>query len=132
MDLRGFVPGPLDETSYLDSVVWVIAGGESGPNARPCHPDWIRSLVEQCKVAGVPFFFKQWGEWLLSNGEEGPEIPFNWANHQERYLFLQHDGSHGTGYDGGRGEFMAKVGKAAAGRLLDGRTWDEFPEVAKP
>src|SRR5690606_3579157 len=42
---------------------WVIAGGESGPHARPSHPDWFRSLREQCAAAGVPFLFKQWGEW---------------------------------------------------------------------
>ena len=42
---------------------WVIAGGESGPNARPPHPDWFRTLRDQCADADVPFFFKQWGEW---------------------------------------------------------------------
>lgn len=42
---------------------WVIAGGESGPKARPMHPDWARSLRDQCAAAGVPFMFKQWGEW---------------------------------------------------------------------
>jgi protein gp37 len=42
---------------------WVIVGGESGPHARPMHPDWARSLRDQCAVAGVPFLFKQWGEW---------------------------------------------------------------------
>lgn len=61
--------GPID----LDKVVlneprvgrvdWVICGGESGPGARPMHPDWARSLRDQCASAGVPFFFKQWGEW---------------------------------------------------------------------
>ena len=72
---------------------WVIAGGESGPGARPMHPDWIRALRDQCQSAGVPFFFKQWG-------------------------------AHAPGPDGPR-----RVGKKAAGRLLDGRTWDEFPGV---
>ena len=43
---------------------WVIAGGESGPGARPSHPDWYRSLRDECAAAGVPFLFKQWGEWL--------------------------------------------------------------------
>src|SRR3546814_6072988 len=42
---------------------WVVAGGESGPGARPMHPDWARSLRDQCAAAGVPFLFKQWGEW---------------------------------------------------------------------
>lgn len=42
---------------------WIICGGESGSNARPMHPDWARSLRDQCAAAGVPFFFKQWGAW---------------------------------------------------------------------
>lgn len=46
---------------------WIIAGGESGRHARPCHPDWVRSVRDQCAAAGVPFFFKQWGEWLPTN-----------------------------------------------------------------
>jgi protein gp37 len=46
---------------YRDALGWVIVGGESGPGARPMHPDWARSLRDQCVAAGVPFFFKQWG-----------------------------------------------------------------------
>jgi len=45
----------------LQGIGWAIAGGESGRGARPCHPDWVRSLRDQCAAAGVPFFFKQWG-----------------------------------------------------------------------
>ncbi len=47
----------------LDGIHWVIAGGESGPHARPMHPDWASGLRDQCAAANVPFFFKQWGEW---------------------------------------------------------------------
>ncbi len=54
--------GPLDfETYGLDGIDWVICGGESGPNARPIDPQWVRDLRDQCAAAGVPFFFKQWG-----------------------------------------------------------------------
>lgn len=76
--IRGLHGWPLPHTDgpKLD---WVICGGETGPGARPIHPDWVRSLRDQCQAAGTPFFFKSWGEW-------------------------------------------------AAGRVLDGRTWDEFPE----
>jgi len=81
---------------------WVIAGGESGPKARPSHPDWFRSLRDQCVSAGVPFFFKQWGEFLPT-----PDI------------------SEGDAVVNGL--HMTRVGKRAAGRLLDGRTWDEVP-----
>lgn len=77
---------------------WVIAGGESGPGARPTHPAWARSLRDQCAEAGVPFLFKQWGEWAPA-----VDVPHE----------------------------MQRWGKKAAGRELDGRTWDEFPEVRR-
>lgn len=86
---------------------WVIVGGESGPGARPMHPDWARSLRDQCADAGVRFFFKQWGAWRESEGAEERE------NH---YL--------GAGWPP-----MVRVGKKAAGRELDGRTWDEMPAI---
>lgn len=53
---------------WLEAIDWVIVGGESGPNARPMHPDWARTLRDQCAAAGTPFFFKQWGEWLPTSG----------------------------------------------------------------
>ena len=87
---------------------WVIVGGESGPGARPMSPDWARSLRDQCEAAGVPFLFKQWGEWIPMIGQaEGVPVrektttPDGWV--------------------------MGHAGKKAAGRLLDGRTWDGFP-----
>ena len=55
--------GALDLTPWLRGIDWVICGGESGPGARPMHPDWARALRDQCAEARVPFFFKQWGEW---------------------------------------------------------------------
>ena len=94
------------------SVSWVIAGGESGPGARPMHPAWVRLLRDQCQAAGVPFFFKQWGEWAPNNLK---------SRKVKEHLFQTEPGAplHA----------MFKVGKKAAGRLLDGRTWDEMPEV---
>jgi protein gp37 len=53
--------GPIDITPWIGALQWVIVGGESGPNARPMQPEWVRSLCDQCTTAGVPFFFKQWG-----------------------------------------------------------------------
>ena len=86
---------------------WVIAGGESGHHARPMHPDWARVIRDQCQAAGVPFFFKQWGEWRPFSGDDrGRQI------HR---------------FDDEAGTWMAHVGKATAGRLLDGREWSEFP-----
>nr|WP_237705576.1 DUF5131 family protein [Chthoniobacter flavus] len=88
---------------------WVICGGESGPNARPMHPDWARSLRDQCAAAGVPFLFKQWGEW--------------------RPTFALHDFIDDDGEDFARGDFTGyeRVGKKTAGRLLDGKEHNAFP-----
>lgn len=94
---------------------WVIVGGESGPGARPMHPDWARSLRDQCQAAGVPFLFKQWGEWA-------PWDDDNWSLPDGADDVLAHDRTRLV--DGV--EFLP-VGKKAAGRLLDGRTWDEVP-----
>lgn len=100
-------------------VGWVICGGESGPNARPMHPAWPRWLREQCADAGIPFFFKQWGEW-------GEPI----ANDENRHL-VNPDGQHGrweSEFLGLTGcVLMSRVGKKAAGRLLDGVEYSEFP-----
>lgn len=112
----GFYPrGAVPNEPALD---WIIVGGESGPNARPMHPDWVRSLRDQCAAAGVSFFFKQWGEWAPHTANlEGP------------------DGSIRTTPKGGvnwssvtGGPFgVFRVGKKAAGALLDGREHREFP-----
>jgi protein gp37 len=109
-----FIPGarrPLD---------WVICGGETGPGARPMHPDWVRSLKAQCQAAGVAFFFKGWGDWLPEcqwNDEaevKKPHYSYPWNRHEWDYL---------TGKP-----VSWRVGKKAAGRLLDGREWSEFPK----
>lgn len=106
-ELRG-VHG-IEDVPRLD---WVIAGGESGPKARPMHPDWARSLRDQCAAAGVPFLFKQWGEWW-------PHDQGQWVTPAERHV--HHDDE---------GDFH-RIGKKAAGRLLDGVTHDGFPEVQR-
>ena len=85
---------------------WCIAGGESGPHAEPSHPDWFRSLRDQCKAAGVNYFFKQWGEW--APGEFG-------RLYRERSIDYM-DGIQ-----------MVKIGKRSAGRLLDGVEFNEMP-----
>jgi len=93
------------------AIDWVIVGGESGPGARPMHPDWASSLRDQCAAAGVPYLFKQWGEWspatLLDAGPAHARAE------------VHHFGDCDT----------FKVGKKAAGRLLDGRTHDGFPSA---
>lgn len=112
---------------------WVIVGGESGPKARPVHPDWIRSLRDQCQAAEVPFMFKQWGEWA-------PDMEL--VDRMRTYMRMEDDGvlrdkrtrficvtpegllKH-THSD--RDEFMTRIGKKYAGCRLDDREWKEFP-----
>lgn len=105
---------------------WVIVGGESGPGARPMHPDWARSLRDECEAAGVPFLFKQWGHWQIAsraNGHYDSDMASNSA------VWLDHDGTTAKPSSLGmtNAYAMAPVGKKAAGRLLDGRTWDGVP-----
>ncbi|MGB0971698.1 MAG: DUF5131 family protein [Mycobacterium sp.] len=108
---------------------WVIVGGESGRGARPMHPDWARSLRDQCQAAGVAYHFKQWGEWAPESGlnrSEGNGRRLHYAR-----TYLRTDGSTAVlGDTGGPGECLERVGKRRAGRELDGRTWDEWPKEA--
>jgi len=123
--------GPVDLknafafSSDSSSLDWVIVGGESGPKARPMHPDWARKVRDDCVAAGVAFFFKQVGEW-------------SWDNHPAgvRQGVVSEDGwwQDGHGYVGyGRDHpntvMLARVGKKAAGHLLDGREWREYPDA---
>jgi protein gp37 len=92
---------------------WVIAGGESGPHARPMHPEWARSLRDQCQAGSVPFFFKQWGEFA----------PIGFAGH------LHAEASRTFAGVNMGDQMMLRYGKKLSGRLLDGREWNEFPEA---
>jgi protein gp37 len=105
--------GSGHERTKLD---WVVVGGESGPGARPMHPDWAHSLRDQCAAAGVAFHFKQWGEWAPTDGDDP-----DWFKHSDR------DAIHR--FEPRGGPYAAKVGKARAGRLLDGVNHDGWPQV---
>lgn len=102
----GLWPTP-DQALRNSGLHWVIVGGEAGPGARPMHPDWARGLRDQCQAAGVPFLFKQWGEWA----------PYDRSRTDGAAL--------ATPYS--LDEPLQHFGKKAAGRQLDGRTWDETP-----
>lgn len=91
---------------------WVVVGGESGPKARPMHPEWARSLRDQCASGGVPFFFKQWGEWapgICTDDPDGRQVLLHESNGMRRA--------------------MLRTGKKAAGRLLDGMLHDGYPTL---
>lgn len=130
--------GEIDPRPYLlvpRWVDWVIAGGESGRGARPMHPTWVRSLRNHLAEAGVPFFFKQWGAWAPGEKTEGP----SWADtyqgkkiQPEQCRWMWPDGRTeplGAGRYDREAVLMNRIGKKAAGRLLDGREWNQFPEV---
>lgn len=110
---------------------WVIAGGESGPNARPMHPDWARSIRDQCQAAGVAFFFKQWGEWVPGENASGPpptrtEQTADWFD--DHWYFGRMTPKQSEELHRDDEPDVYRVGKHRAGRLLDGREWSEFPE----
>jgi len=108
---------------------WVVAGGESGPNARPMNPDWARSLRDQCKAAGVPFFFKQWGEW--APGECADTLPTRteevatYFADTWNFSTLTPKQSEETHRDDQPDVY--RLGKKAAGRKLDGVEHNEYP-----
>jgi protein gp37 len=99
---------------------WVIVGGESGPGARPMHPDWARSLRDQCAGAGVPFLFKQWGEWGPERESRGASL----GRTEGAILYVNGWSISPSGQQHGE---VRSYGKKVAGRHLDGRTHDGFP-----
>ena len=137
--------GPLRNLP-LDGIHWVIAGGESGPGARPMHPDWVREIRDQCVSAGVPFFFKQWGQWWpigpvyenFNNPDDDHDDVMDAVLEAEdrrqevRWLSL---GGETEGLDvphqpPPRSWYVVRLSKKVAGRDLDEKTWDEMPTQA--
>jgi protein gp37 len=103
---------------------WVIVGGESGAHARPMHPDWVRSLRDQCAAAQTPFLFKQWGEWCPAS----IHLAKPGCNRYKDYAWS--DGKPYEYGDGSRGvPLLYRAGKNVTGRLLDGVLHDGYPEV---
>jgi protein gp37 len=109
---------------------WCIVGGESGPGARPMHPEWARSLRDQCQAAGVPFFFKQWGEWANGSDCRRKELCLYRDGRSCKFTkeaIEKEEDRAGKVHRLSGGIVMSKVGKKASGRLLDGREWNEMP-----
>jgi protein gp37 len=136
----------------LGSLDWVVAGGETGPNARPMHPDWVRSLRDQCRASGTAFFFKQWGEWApICALDEKTQDRFYRSNRRAREwedqkIVDDYCGHTCTvkngilGFDGVLRDMLEykafrvehpimafRTGRNTAGRLLDGRAWAQYP-----
>lgn len=110
LHLNALTGGCLSPTPW--HLNWVICGGETGPGARPMHPNWPRRVRDDCVAAGVPFFFKSWGEWLrfdfdcIGTPPRDPEVGVS------------------------VGDCMFRVGKKQAGRLLDEQEWNQVPEMS--
>lgn len=128
-------PYDVDALKYPDARVdWVIVGGESGRGARPMHPDWARSIRDQCTAAGVAFFFKQWGQWGLDSPhpvshDAGALTAMTTVASTEKRCIGERSYLAGSG-EGKPSTPLRSVGKKTAGRLLDGREWNEMPKAA--
>ena len=109
-------------SEWLEMLDWIICGGESGPGARPMHPDWARLLRDQCDVAGVAYLFKQWGEWAPS---ENCTLDCT----ADTLIFDETAKTWRRSVDGGwiGDQAMCRLGKKRAGRLLDGVEHNGFP-----
>jgi len=127
--------GPIDMKPYLvpshHRIQWIVCGGESGYGARPMNPDWVRSIRDQCQEAKVPFLMKQWGAWKPHSGTEkvahditidlpppSPAQTYTASIEGQEYIFVGHEWG-----------WTRKVSKKEGGRELDGRIWNEYPQV---
>jgi protein gp37 len=122
-------PAPISEW-----IKWVVTGGESGPGARPMSPDVARSMRNQCAAAGVPWFFKQWGEWRECDS------PADWQGEDPRRYAIRWVHTNGETFGPVEGERfqpcnsarrMVRLGKKSAGNLLDGKAYQAFPSTEK-
>lgn len=116
--------GSVHHLDGLLNIDWVIVGGESGPNARPMNPKWARDIRDQCALAHVPFFFKQWGEWIeekvVAGGDLGGDM------RRGVVTIVKSEGENdGTFRQGDM--LMRRIGKKNAGTLLDGQSHEVFP-----
>jgi hypothetical protein len=118
--------GPVDWQAHgLSFLHWIISGGESGINARATHPDWHRATRDFCLHHRIAYFFKQWGEWTPIRTAR-PEDLFD----ARKELIVRPDGgtSSGLSHYGDDAFVMRRVGKKAAGRLLDGVEHNDLPQ----
>ena len=125
--------GPIDFTAW-PALDWIIVGGESGRRARPMHPDWPRQIRDDCLQMNIPLFFKQWGSWLPWEPDQSPCWKSQNGRLEDRHALFPQDFDDHPEWDDGLGYLpehdhaaFQKVGKQEAGRLLDGRIYEQFP-----
>jgi protein gp37 len=122
----------FEQGGWLKHFKWLITGGESGPGARPVHPDWVRFLRDQAAAAGTPFMFKQWGEWLPGEQTADSGTCYRRCDTGEIYSCIgsPERQNFGTHPDHNSGPILTcRIGKKSAGRILDGREHLEVPNV---
>lgn len=135
--MQGFLRDKSEHDDFrywAEKLDWVVCGGESGKDARPMHPDWARQLRDQCAAAGVPYFFKQWGEWAVALDRERDDPDWRkdystkYADHgKTKWLNIE----GGCGFHGARFHVMQRIGKKPAGRTLDGIEHNAMPKAAR-
>lgn len=115
------VYGKIEECPVCDGdrpiLDWVICGGETGPGARPMHPDWVRNLRDLCQAAGVPFFFKHWGEWKAAH-RQSDVVDLSSLKDNQCVMKAQNGGHY----------LLTRTSRKRTGRQLDGREWNEMPD----
>ncbi len=136
-DAKAFVSiepmlGPINLSAYANWLDWVIVGGESGTKARPMHPAWVRSIRDQCEAANIPFFFKQWGEWLGGEMNDFGEFQRFDAASDSAFILKNYDHDRVHFFEPDMfpgGPVGVRVGKKAAGDKLDGLQHHNWPVV---
>ena len=148
LGLTGTVPNYISRQYRMvyEMLEFITTGGESGPGARPMHPDWPRDIRDQCEAAGVPFHFKQWGAWRPVDGPrvgamlgQGCADGSAWPENAKR-IYIDRDGHEilpdsdrsGIRRSAWTNYIVARIGKRKAGRILDGRTHDNLPTLEIP
>ena len=125
--LLGYIDFAAADVCKSHPIDWVIVGGESGPGARPINPIDLESIRDECINAGIPFFFKQWGEWFpRSQWEYNEDLILPDDEYQaggSKDIIRLGETKGGSAWD----ETMIRVGKKKAGRVFYGKTWDQIP-----
>jgi protein gp37 len=136
-------------SAFEARVRWIVAGGQTGPDSCPMHPDWVRGLRDACQEAGTPFFFKAWGDWWPAYPQYGHTDSYerfddlmshpNYQYDANQEVCLERDGGMPVGSNGDENWshyqpmvhlnpwWMLRVGAKEAGRTLDGRIWEQLP-----